>query len=77
MKYWRFAHDDYMPDGGINDLQGEFDSLSEAQQFHVETKIPYPVDYIILIADNKFTGLVWHKEKDGTWKEYKRDTPKR
>lgn len=67
MKYWRFSHDDYQPYGGINDLQGEFDSLYDAQQF--KTEHAFKVDYIVMVMDDKFTGLVWHKENGGRWIE--------
>ena len=34
MKYLLFAFDNYYPNGGINDFQGSFETVEEAQQFY-------------------------------------------
>ncbi len=37
-RYWVFAWDSYYPEGGMNDLQGRFETYEEAEELEEELK---------------------------------------
>jgi len=56
-RFWVFAHDNYMPGGGINDLCCVADSLDEAKRIF-ESKQPHCGGILNYIVDTEIMSVV-------------------